>query len=83
MSFVDDQTPTQYALRRLVIQQDGEGNVTATFDVQLYNASGKAILSGERTVDLTSGQVDTLKTFLENKRTAFEDATGLTLLGSQ
>jgi hypothetical protein len=78
MGFVEDLTPTQYRLRRLVIQQKDDGSVTATFDVQLLNADGKATSTGETTVTLTSAQVDTLTAFVDNKRAAFEAATGLT-----
>ena len=77
MGFVEDLTPTQYRLRRLVIQENDEGDVTATFEIQLLNAAGQAINSGEATVTLTDDQVSTLSAFISNKRAAFEDATGL------
>lgn len=80
MGFVEDLTPTQYRLRRLVVQESDEGDVTATFEIQLLNAAGRAISTGEATVTLTEGQVSTLSTFIGNKRAAFEDATGLSPL---
>jgi hypothetical protein len=80
MAFLDEVTPSQYRLTKLMIERDGEGGVTATFEFALYTSDGRGIAHHDWSVTLTSGEQDTLANFVTSHLSEFESDTGLTKL---
>lgn len=80
MTFLSEVTPAKYRLESLLIQRDGEGGVTATFEFALYSETGQSIAHHKWTVTLTSSEEDTLVNFVTDHLTEFENETGLTPL---
>jgi hypothetical protein len=82
MTFLSEVTPAFYRLESLLIKRDGEGGVTATFEFALYSEAGQGIAHHKWSATLTSGEQDTLTTFVTSHLTEFETETGLTRLSS-
>lgn len=76
-SWKDELTPTYYKLRHILLERQDDGDVTATFEVSLHGANGQGLGHVTKTITLTQGQTDTLKTFAVSKLNAFEAETGL------
>lgn len=78
MAFMDKFTATEYRPVSLLVKQSDGGEITATFEVALYNAEGQVFSHGDYTITLAQGEKDTLLSFVNAKMGDFETDTGLT-----
>ena len=79
MSFLERITATQYTLQELHITRNEDmGEIIATFEMTLHNASGDDLGRHYWETTLTETERSQLGTFVSNHRAEFETETGLT-----
>jgi hypothetical protein len=77
MAFIDEATPSKYRAVRMEVTRDGDGGIEVSFEMSLYNESGRGLTHKSWETDLTQGQLDTFLNFYQAKMTEFETETGL------
>ncbi len=86
MGFLDRFSPTQYTIRSVLFrpdrQEDGSFEIEAEFELVLYSAEGQNLTHAKESVALTDTERQQFLAFVNGKREAFEQATGLTWYNS-